>query len=79
MKQNKKVSQDKKVPMDAATEKTKNKSSIREEDKNEVLSSREEENKSEVREDRAKRNVNSKPAKPAEIISSKQVKAPGRR
>lgn len=79
MKENTKVSQDKKVPMDAATEKTKNNSSIREGSKNESRSSNKEENKNEVREDRAKVDVNTKAPKTTEKGNSEKVKTPGRR
>lgn len=79
MKENTKVSQDKKVPMDATTEKTKNNPSIREDDKNEVRSSKKEENKNEVREDRVKGDVNTKAPKTAEKLNSEKVKTPAGR
>ena len=74
MKNNTKVSQDKKVPMDAKTQQTKNNSSNKEDNKNDVRSSAKEDNKKDVREDRLNVDVHTKAPKTAEKANPEKVK-----
>jgi hypothetical protein len=62
MKDNTKVFQDKKVPMDAKTQQTKNNSSNKEDNENDV------------REDRTKGAVNTKTSKTPEKLNAEKVK-----
>ncbi len=62
MKDNTKVSQDKKVPMDAKTQQTKNNSSLKEDNKNDVG------------EDRTKGTVNTKTSQTPEKLNAEKVK-----